>query len=170
MQFLSNAIVLNKVAPSPLRSSNYDLLQLLSLHESVHRALRKYASLGEEKDVSFEWLRDFYTSRVSTYFDGYGRYGRADDFLTDLFMSPPSTKTTSDGKIGLIDPLAITEDIIEMRSEVVSDWIEIMKLVPQIHMSLRAEVFNQQFSSSDSTMQLEEEFSSVEPPTGGIFE
>ena len=85
-------------------------------------------------------------------------------------MSPPSTKTTSDGKIGLIDPLAITEDIIEMRSEVVSDWIEIMKLVPQIHMSLRAEVFNQQFSSSDSTMQLEEEFSSVEPPTGGIFE
>lgn len=136
MVLLSNKIDFQDLASSPNRKGNFDLLLLLATQEAVHRVLREYREKGEQREVSFEWLRDFYTERVPSFFDGDQKHGRADDFMEELLLSSPSMKEL-DGKVGLIDPLRIAEDIIAMRSEVARDWKEIVAKAPQDHMELQ---------------------------------
>jgi len=137
MLVLGNNIVHDGVASSPYRKGSFDLLGLLATQESIHRVLREYKEAGEERDVSFEWLRTYYISRVSDYFDGNQSYGRADDFLEELMLTPPAMKEM-DGKMGFIDPMRIAEDIIATRSEVAKDWKDIIADVPLVdHAELR---------------------------------
>jgi len=103
--------------------------------------------MGERKDVSFRWLRDFFTASVS-YFDGSGRYGRADDFLEALLLTPPSVKRTEDGKMGLVDPLGIAEEIISTRGEVVYEWKGVVSNASDEHIGLKKALFSKQISSS----------------------
>jgi hypothetical protein len=128
--------IFNARAPSPLRKGNYDLLVLLATQESVHRILRSYQQVEGFK-VSFEWLRDFYADRIGDYFDGSGEYGRADDFLEQLLLTPPSVKQAVGQKADLIDPLKIAEDIIRTRSQVARDWKEVCRRIPKDHTELR---------------------------------
>jgi hypothetical protein len=87
---------------------------------------------------SAEWLHQFYVARLSTHFDGNQEYGRADDFLEELLLSPPSVKVTArTGELGLIDPLRMAEDIIAMRSQVAMDWKETVRVAPMDHTELR---------------------------------
>ena len=139
---LSNAIFSKDQNSSPLRKGNFDLMFLLATQESIHRVLRNYARAGDEREVSFHWLRDFYTKRLGEYFDGHQRYGRADDFLEELLLTPPIMKSIEDNSkrnqvVGFIDPLRIAEDIIRTRSEVAAEWKGIVANVPQEHMELR---------------------------------
>jgi len=137
MMMLGNAIDYADRASSPYRKGNFDLLVLLATQESVHRVLRRYRMHdADERMVSFEWLRDFYVDRVGKYFDGNQPYGRADDFLEELLLVPPSMKTVGD-TMELVDPMRIAEDIIRTRSEVGEDWKEIVASVPQEHTGLR---------------------------------
>jgi hypothetical protein len=137
MIVLGNNIVQDGRASSPYRKSSFDLLGLLATQESIHRVLRDYREAGEEREVSFEWLRAFYVSRVGQYFDGSQGYGRADDFLEELLLATPAMKEM-DGKLGFIDPLRIAEDIIATRSEVAKDWKDIVERVPTVdHAQLR---------------------------------
>lgn len=134
---------------SPLRKGNFDLMLLLSTQESIHRVLKEYAQAGDERDVSFAWLRDFYLERVNDYFDGHQRFGRADDFLEELLLTPPMLKSLDDSAhrqemMGLIDPLRIAEDIIRKRGEVGREWKEIMGNTPHEHMELRRELLARQ--------------------------
>lgn len=129
-------------ASSPFRKSTFDLLGLLATQESIHRVLRQYRDSGEERVVSFEWLRDFYVERVNEFFDGNQQYGRADDFMEELLLSPVSMKTV-DGKVELIDPLRIAEDIISMRSQVADFWKEIIhELVTADHQDIRKSILH----------------------------
>eukprot|EP01083_Nonionella_stella_P236825 831347_1 len=98
---------------------------------------------GEEKEVSFAWLLEFYTNSLDKYFDGNQSFGRADDFLDDLLMTPPSLKTI-DGNMGFIDPLLIVEDIISVREEVALEWKNLVSLVPHEHEKLRQAIFVKQ--------------------------
>lgn len=141
MQMLSNSIVFDERSSSPYRKGSFDLLVLLATQESVHRVLRQYREIGEERIVSFEWLRDFYIDRVAEYFDGSQEYGRADDFLEELLLTPPSMKEV-DGKIELVDPLRVAEDIIRARSEIGQDWREIVEGVPVEHTDLRKSILS----------------------------
>jgi hypothetical protein len=139
---LSNTIFSKDRNSSPLRKGNFDLMLLLATQESIHRVLRNYARAGDEREMSFHWLRDFYTKRLNEYFDGHQRYGRADDFLEELLLTPPIMKSIEDKSkrnqvVGLIDPLRIAEDIIRTRSEVTSEWKDIIANVPHEHMELR---------------------------------
>jgi len=137
MIVLGNNIVQDGRASSPYRKGSFDLLGLLATQESIHRVLREYREAGEEREVSFEWLRNFYVSRVSEYFDGSQEYGRADDFLEELLLTAPAMKEM-DGKLGFIDPMRIAEDIIATRSEVAKDWKDIVEKVPTVdHADLR---------------------------------
>ena len=137
MIVLGNNIVQDGRASSPYRKSSFDLLGLLATQESIHRVLREYREAGEERDVSFEWLRGFYVSRVSQYFDGSQEYGRADDFLEELLLTAPAMKEMN-GTLGFIDPMRIAEDIIATRSEVAKDWKDIIEKVPTVdHAQLR---------------------------------
>lgn len=124
--------IFNAKAPSPLRKGNFDLLVLLVTQEGVHRVLRQYR---EESNDQFEWLREFYSERVGKYFDGDGEYSRADDFLEEVLLTPPSVKKNASGKGDLIDPLRIAEDIIRMRRDVALEFKEAMEHVPQDHSS-----------------------------------
>jgi hypothetical protein len=138
MTVLGNNIVQDGRASSPYRKGSFDLLGLLATQESIHRVLRVYRETGEDRDVSFHWLKQFYVARVAKYFDGNQEYGRADDFLEELLLTAPSVKEMDGGKLGLIDPMRIAEDIIAMRSTVARDWRDIVVDVPTLdHAELR---------------------------------
>ena len=137
MVVLGHSIVQDGRSSSPYRQGSFDLLGLLATQESIHRVLRGYREAGDEREVSFEWLREFYVSRASKFFDGSQEYGRADDFLEELLLTAPAMKEM-DGKVGFIDPMRIAEDIIAMRSEVAQDWRDIVVDVPtKDHADLR---------------------------------
>jgi hypothetical protein len=140
-------VVRDKVQSSPFRKGSLDLLQLLSLQEAIHCMLREYMAQGESKEVSFQFLRDFYVQRTGSFFDGYVNYGRADDFLEELLLTTPSVRT-SDTFMELIDPLSIATDIISMRSTVLIDWKEEMFKVPQDHIELRKILLSKQMGGA----------------------
>jgi len=149
---LDSNIALATSLSSPLRKGSFDLLQLLSLQESIHRTLRSYSSeaKGEggspsaDKEVSFEWLREFYFREVNEFFDGTGELGRADDFIDELLNQGPRVVTLDGGAdssgektTGLLDPSRITEDILEERSRVSMEWKEVAACVREEHSGLR---------------------------------
>jgi len=141
---LNNHGAFQDMASSPLRTSNFDLLFVLTTQEGIHRTLKSYKKSGKDMEIPFNWLRDFYTMNLEKYFDGNRGFGNADDFLDDLLVTPPSLKTTSDGKFGLVDPLAIAEDIIRIRGEIALEWKNIMLEVTKEHELLRSEIFIRQ--------------------------
>lgn len=152
-------------ASSPFRKGNFDLLYNLCTQASIHRLLREYREVdgtGNDKEadeISFAWLRDFYTSRVEEYFDGNQRYGRADDFIEQLLLSSPSVIYTDDGKVGLADPMGLAEAIISKRREVVDEWKTIMANVPKDHADgIRRNLLNKQMEAWGSGPSLGEGF------------
>lgn len=159
---LNNAIAFDEWASSPLRKRNFDLLVLLATQESVHRVLRQYRDAGDQHQVSFEWLRDFYAGHVADYFDGSQPMGRADDFLEALLTTPPSMKTVGE-KLELVDPLRTAEDLILARSAVCSDWKETIRdVVPLEHMELRKLILEHQMGKHERQ---QEGPSMTDPPT-----
>ena len=148
---LNNHPNFNDPESTLLRSTSFDLLFLLSTQESIHRLLTSYKMAGEEKEVSFAWLLDFYTNSLEKYFDGNQSFGRADDFLDDLLLTPPSLKTIGD-TMGFIDPLSIVEDIINVREEVAEEWKSLLSLTAKDHDKLRQEIFVKQMSKWGQTV------------------
>eukprot|EP00547_Thalassionema_nitzschioides_P013034 CAMPEP_0194259512 /NCGR_PEP_ID=MMETSP0158-20130606/43751_1 /TAXON_ID=33649 /ORGANISM="Thalassionema nitzschioides, Strain L26-B" /LENGTH=408 /DNA_ID=CAMNT_0038999335 /DNA_START=127 /DNA_END=1353 /DNA_ORIENTATION=- len=130
--------------PSPLRHANFDLLALLLTQESIHRVLRDYVDAGKEREVSFRWFRDYYTERVSKFFDGEQEFGRADDFLEEILRTPPSIKAEKGGAMCLVDPLRVAEDILAVRSEIAMDWKAMMEEVKEDHIDIRRLLLNKQ--------------------------
>eukprot|EP00980_Cylindrotheca_fusiformis_P029857 scaffold23964_cov122-Cylindrotheca_fusiformis.AAC.1 len=133
VNILGDNINFQSGASSPFRKGNFDLLYNLCTQESIHRILRDYREGGDAKKIPFAWLRDFYSDRVTEYFDGNQSYGRADDFIEELLLSSPSVVYSDDGKAGLVDPMGLAEEIIQKRSEIVLEWKELMANVPQDH-------------------------------------
>ncbi|GAX17878.1 hypothetical protein FisN_18Hh082 [Fistulifera solaris] len=166
MLMLTSTMIFKAFASSPQRQGNFDLLYLLLTQESLHRVLREYRKSGDEREVSYEWLKEFYLSRVSSFFDGHQDYGRADDFLEELLMAPPSTKELSSSRIGFIDPLRIAEDIITMRSVVAEEWQTEIASVPEDHMGLRKKLLSKQMGSS----LVEQETKSSLEDEDGVFQ
>ena len=163
MVLLSNSISSDTFKSSPLRKGNFDLMLLLSTQESVHRVLKSYAMAGDEREVSFAWLKEFYLERVDQYFDGHQQqHGRADDFLEELLLTPPMLKTLDDNSnrkemVGLVDPLRMAEDIIRIRSDVGREWKDIVANVPQEHMALRRMLLARQMGNQiEISMPVEE--------------
>jgi hypothetical protein len=144
MTTFTNSIAMGDSNSSPFRAGNFDLLVLLATQESVHRVLRDYQR-DSEREVSFQWFREFFTSKVATHFDGDQSYGRADDFFEELLLSPPKFTEVGDAKkVGLVDPLRIAEDVIRMRASVIQDWKEILELVPKEHTAIRVKALDRQ--------------------------
>lgn len=136
VNILSNITEFQGSSSSPFRKGNFDLLYSLCTQASTHRLLRELQSFSPE-DVSFRWLKRFYTERVSEYFDGDQPFGRADDFIDELLRSPPSFIELSDRKsVGLTDPLRLAERIIAIRSETAEEWKNVMREVKEDHLRL----------------------------------
>jgi hypothetical protein len=130
------------VASSPFRKGNFDLLYNLCTQASIHELLREYQDAGQSKEVSFIWLRDFYVNRVATFFDGDQPYGRADDFVEEMLLTPPAARdlgVSRNGKavIGLIDPVGVAERIIARRSYIANDWKQSMRDTPLDHLQIQ---------------------------------
>lgn len=145
LYLLRNTMATKTQLSSPLRKGTFDLLLLMATQESIHRVLREYVDAGEEREVSFEWFRDYYVARASKTFDGSQEHGRADDFMEELLLTPPSM-ITEGLRMELIDPLRIAEDILQKRSEVVMEWKAIVSGASQDHMELRRELLGKQMS------------------------
>jgi hypothetical protein len=162
VNILNNHMGFNVGASSPFRKGNFDLLYNLCTQAAVHRVLRDLGQQQEE--AAFCWLRDFYIHRVAEFFDGDQRYGRADDFMEELLLTSPSVvyTGTKDRKqmASLADPMGLAERIIEGRREVVAEWKETMKQVPDEHASgIRIVLLGKQTTAWNS-----------EPSTTGGFE
>lgn len=142
--FVRNTMAFNDRASSMLRQGNFDLLALLATQESVHRVLRDYADAGSEREVSFQWFREFYVARVAKFFDGNKEHGSSDDFLEELLLSPPTFSADETGKMGLVDPLRIAEDILATRSKVAVEWRKIAMDTKDEHVSVRKELLEKQ--------------------------
>ena len=115
----------SEYAPSPLRKGNFDLLLLLTTQEAIRRICL------QQKDLAgVDFLKSFYKERRNEYFSrgSSGRYGRADDFLEQLMLSPPSIvlEKYSEETV-LIDPLRLAEMIVLEREIVCNEWAAIAK-------------------------------------------
>jgi len=144
MYFLRNSNAFTEKSPSMLRQGNFDLLCLLATQESIHRVLRDYVDAGCRHEVSFQWFREFYVERVTKFFDGNQEHGSADNFLEELLLATPSIKAADNGKMGLVDPLRIAEDIIATRSKVAMEWKEIVSCAKDDHSIVRKELLEKQ--------------------------
>ena len=139
------------MASSPFRKGNFDLLYNLATQESIHQLLREYQAAGDDKEVSFTWLREFYVERAEKYFDGDQSYGQADNFIEEMLLTPPAAKEmgqSRDGRfiVGLIDPLATAERIIERRTQVAEEWKLAMGETASDHMQLQRILLDKQMS------------------------
>ena len=141
-EVLSSNMESSVVASSPFRGGNFDLLYNLCTQASIHELLRDLQDAGGDREVSFTWLRDFYIDRVEAFFDGDQPYGRADDFIEDMLLTPPAVRDLGlnrQGKavIGLIDPLGLAEQIIARRSTIANEWKTAMGETASDHMQLQ---------------------------------
>lgn len=173
MAMLTNSLSTQDRDSSPFRRSNFDLLVLLSTQESIHRVLRQYIDDQEEED--FDWLKDFYSKRVATFFDGHGQaYGRADDFLEELIVSPPVAQRTNNDEVHLIDPMKMVEDIIRERSEVAREWKGVVAAIPSDHVDLRRLLLTRRMMEVDDEVGSVPTFSAIpkskKRSKEGIFE
>jgi hypothetical protein len=135
MTMLTNSMGTQDRDSSPLRRSNLDLLVQLSTQESIHRVMRSY--LVENRIETLAWLRDFYVARVGAFFDGDQlRYGRGDDFLEELLLTPPCI-VKNGNQVHLVDPMRMAEEIIRERSAVARDWMKIVEQTASDHTDLR---------------------------------
>mmetsp|Transcript_23604 Transcript_23604/g.34978 ORF Transcript_23604/g.34978 Transcript_23604/m.34978 type:complete len:474 (-) Transcript_23604:108-1529(-) len=129
---------------SPFRRSNFDLMYNLCTQAAIHRILRERKAAFEEREVSFIFLRDYYTGRAEEYFDGELTYGRADDFIDDLLQTTPSVLSPQGGGGGLVDPVGAAEEIIKMRKVVAQEWKALMERVSEDHTGVRQALFSSQ--------------------------
>lgn len=147
---LDNSLAMVSKMSSPLRKGTFDLLQILTLQESIHRTLRSYAAELKEdeglrdKKIRFEWLKEFYLREVDEFFDGSGDWGRADGFINQLIEQPPRIVTLDGGAdgsgektAGLVDPSRITQDILEESTRVSMEWMEVASAVREEHSGLQ---------------------------------
>lgn len=71
-----------------------------------------------------------------------------DDFIEKMLLSSPSIKHGTDSKVTLTDPYGIAEQIIEIRNDIVSEWIVAMEQVPVAHQNgVRGTILNKQMSA-----------------------
>jgi hypothetical protein len=152
VNILNNNTAFSSQASSPFRKGSFDLLYNLCTQAAVHQLLQEYAEKGRSKEVPLKWLRDFYMSRVETYFDGDQPYGRADDFLDELLRSSPSVMLSEGGKgpATLADPLLLAEDIIRKRSSISKQWKTLMMRVPDDHAEIRKLILAKQMEKWSS--------------------
>mmetsp|Transcript_54026 Transcript_54026/g.161721 ORF Transcript_54026/g.161721 Transcript_54026/m.161721 type:complete len:107 (+) Transcript_54026:1812-2132(+) len=64
---------------------------------------------------------------------GNQKYGRAGDLLELLLLEPPYIMRNPDGSCGLSDPVALVEQIIQKRNEIVNEWKGVMPEVTKEH-------------------------------------
>ena len=71
-----------------------------------------------------------------------------DDFIEKMLLSSPSIKHGTDGKVALTDPYGIAEQIIEIRNDILSEWMVAMEQVPVAHQNgVRGIILNKQMSA-----------------------
>ena len=92
--------------------------------------------LGSDRSVFQKFLRDFYVERLDSHFTGIQRYGRADDFLEELLFSSPRLGT-DEGRSALVDPVRLTEIILDERRQVALEWQAMSQDVPNDHIAVK---------------------------------
>lgn len=141
---------------SPLRKGNFDLLCNICTQASVHRLLRQLQNGDQTEQTSFDWLLSFYSDRLNDYFDGHQGYGRADDFLEEILLTPPSIVESS--ATDFVDPMRIAEELISIRNDIANEWKNAMEEVPQKHTSgIRKLLLEKQMAAWGSSTPLGDE-------------
>ena len=158
LQLLHNHTGFTATQSSPFRKGSFDLLYNLCTQAAVHRLLQQLGENLRQHEVSYSWLRDFYTDTAAEHFDGDVAFGRADDFMEQLLLTSPSvgpTPSAGGQPLAIADPMGIAEQIILLRSDVVAEWREVMLDVPAAHQAgIRKVLLEKQMESWGSSAPL----------------
>eukprot|EP00578_Thalassiosira_sp_NH16_P015394 CAMPEP_0181123168 /NCGR_PEP_ID=MMETSP1071-20121207/25737_1 /TAXON_ID=35127 /ORGANISM="Thalassiosira sp., Strain NH16" /LENGTH=596 /DNA_ID=CAMNT_0023208255 /DNA_START=233 /DNA_END=2023 /DNA_ORIENTATION=- len=119
----------SSLSPSLSFRGNFDLLYGLCTRAAARRLLRDLQS-HSATDITASWFERFCSDNIPVHFDGHQPFGRADEFLELLFRAAPSLVLSSGGEpVGWTDPLWIAERIIAVRSEIATEWKDMMREV-----------------------------------------
>ncbi|KAL7517271.1 hypothetical protein ACHAWX_002206, partial [Stephanocyclus meneghinianus] len=163
-------------APSPLRKGNFDLLYNLITQKAVVELLQSGVFVGEnevENEACLRYLDKFYRERVVTHFVGAQFYGKGDDFIEELMLSPPITmfedleneegdfgeNSEEDASLPLqIEPLRIAEQILLRRDKLALEWLDVCSAVPSEHMDIRKLQLSRMMGQQTDKMSVTDDF------------
>lgn len=163
-------------APSPLRKGNFDLLYNLITQKAVVELLQSGVFVGEnevQNEACLRYLDKFYRERVVTHFVGAQFYGKGDDFIEELMLSPPITmfedleneegdfgeNSEEDASLCLqIEPLRIAEQILLKRDKLALEWLEVCSAVPSEHMDIRKLQLSRMMGQQTDKMSVTDDF------------
>lgn len=133
---------------SPFRLASYDLLKALATREAMRSVLRR---LGEgsaatgtraEQAATAAWLERWWEARRAGFVGhrpwrhGHGEPGVADAMLRELVAAEPLA-TTVGGGVVLVDPLALSEAVLDERRCMAAEWTQSLARVPEAHLAWR---------------------------------
>jgi len=132
---------------SPLRKSNYDLLEKYATHVASERVLHEMERSRADRH-SHRWLREYIVLHGEG-FEGDHGHGVGRAFLRGLLSAPPSV-VPPQGKGGrptLIDPLDIAARIMAERQVVADAWVGALEEVEEDHLAMRRRVLQDCFEA-----------------------
>lgn len=111
------------VNETPLRAKNFKKLLLLLTQHAIARLM---AYLRDTSNHDYMWLMNF-----------VARYGALDDgdhFISELMRQPAESRTNP---LKLINPRALAVEIMDTRSAIASEWVSLMKSIPEEQLALQ---------------------------------
>jgi len=123
---------------SPLRMSNYDLLEKFCTHIACEKVI---ADLSQKEERCAIWLREkLISAGMSQTNDNYKR-GVAREFLYQTLNEAPRVVAAieEDGteSLTLIDPLDMAEKIMDERLKCAEEWVSLLEEVEEDHLELK---------------------------------
>jgi len=133
---------------SPLRKSNYDLLEKYATHVATQRVLHDMSRSKPERH-SHSWLREYVVLHGEG-FEGDHGFNVGRSFLAGLLGAPPSVVPGKKGskRITMIDPLDIAARIMAERQCVADRWVEALGEVEEDHLEIKRKVLQDCFEAN----------------------
>ena len=119
---------------SPLRQSTFDLLKNAVTDVALQQLIDEEARSGSPQQC--EWIKGFTSRSAQALRAPAEQWNVAREVMRTLMTQPPSIATGPDGSTCLLDPLALSERLLELRLEVASEWAQLMPRVPDDHLQL----------------------------------
>ncbi|PXF46960.1 hypothetical protein BWQ96_03298 [Gracilariopsis chorda] len=128
---------------TPLRYKNYHALKTLITSHAVSRLLPYVRDCGSNHD--YMYLLQFCRA--------YGMIGDGDQFVRELMGRPIERRTHPSYTI---QPRSLALQVLELRTAVAAEWIEVMKFVPSEHMLMNRRILERSVEMGDGVCEQDE--------------
>lgn len=132
-----------QTSPSPLRQANYDLLKN-ALTEQAFQLLLHELDRDTLQRHSYEWLQAFGRTHAARLRQPDAGWHVASELLGEMMAQPVAVSTSPGGNARFLDPLALADQLMELRLEIADEWADALLLTPSNHMDLQVEEAREQ--------------------------